>query len=134
MSSFNNRAKAQQLIDFEGLKFGLCKATDIDISFDWQGKTFVFVELKSSGAPLTAGQKYHLQYLVDAIKRGGKEAFAILAHHETPVDEDFYAASTFVTAVYNGNTWEYGDSARGVTLKETLDELYEQHQKENYGE
>lgn len=129
MSSFKNRKRAQQLIDFEGLQWGKCKCTDIDLSLDWQQKTFVFVEIKGPSVPLTAGQKYHLEGLVKAIRKGGKTAHAILAHHnhEDP-SEDIKASSCVVNRVYDGNTWDLVDTS--WTLQEVLDELYGEHQKE----
>ena len=74
-TSFTNRARAEQLIDFRGLQFGKCSPTDIDMSMDWQGKTFVFVEIKGAGKPITAGQKYHLEGLCKGLTRGGKTAW-----------------------------------------------------------
>lgn len=105
----NNRDKAKQLLAFDGMKYGLCRPTDIDISMDFQQKCFVFVELKTLGAPLTTGQKVHLQGLVDAIVAGGKQATAILAHHSTPeCEHDVHCAESVVHSVYTGGRggWE----------------------------
>ena len=34
-TSFTNRGRASQLIDFQGLSWGLLSPTDIDLSLDW---------------------------------------------------------------------------------------------------
>ena len=102
-----NRKRAKQLLAFDELKWGKCSCTDIDISLDFQGKCFVFGEIKGYGVALTAGQKYHLQGLVKAIKKGGLSAFAFLAHHtQSDTELDVPVASCKVVSVYNGTHWE----------------------------
>lgn len=128
MSSFRNREYGAQLLDFKGMQFGKCKATDIDMSCDWQGKTFVFVEVKYGTAPLTLGQKIHLESLVNAITAGGKTAWAIVARHETPKGTDIEAATCQVDRVYGGQHWSY--EPQGRTLKEVMTDLYNVHQME----
>ena len=125
MSSFHNRARAAQLIDFEGLRWGLCTATDIDISLDWQGRTFIFTELKGQGKMLTKGQQYHLEGVVKAIRKGGLTAYAILAHHATRASEDIIAAKCIVHSVYDGNSWEPIEENK--TLAKVIDGLYDLH-------
>ena len=103
----NNRKRASQLLAFDHMQYGKCRPTDIDLSMDWQGKFFTFVELKGGTAPLTIGQKIHLMGLVDAIEAGGREAIAILAHHNTPdTDHDVHVAESIVHSVYQGGQWE----------------------------
>jgi len=129
MGSFNNRARAAQLIDFEGLKWDKCGCTDIDLSLDWQGRTFIFVEIKTEGTMLTLGQKYHLQALVRAIRAGGRVAFAILAHHNTVVTEDVYAAQCRTAKVFDGIKWNIVDT--NEQLSATIDIMYQEHQRED---
>lgn len=125
MSSFTNRARASQLVDFDGLQWGKCRCTDIDISFDWQGKLFGFVEIKTGDAPLTVGQKIHLTSLVDAIEAGGRKAVAIVASHSTPLSSDVMASDCTVRQVYTGGKWKkFTDSLE--TLSEYLDSIYVQ--------
>lgn len=125
MSSFHNRARAAQLIDFAGLSWGKCGCTDIDLSLDWQGRTFVFVEIKTEGAPLPAGQRYHLEGLVRAIRAGGKVAWAIVAHHQTSAHEDILAAQCRTSKIYDGESWLTVDT--NERLSDTIDILYRVH-------
>ena len=121
----NNRPKAQQILAFDGLQWGKCRCTDIDMSLDWQSRTFVFVEVKTEGSPLTRGQQYHLQGLVNAIKAGGKEAYAIVATHQTKLSEDVHVAQCRTHSVYNGDKWELIDT--NERLSATIDGLYNEH-------
>ena len=107
-----NRARAKQLLAFDGMQYGKCRPTDIDVSLDFQGETFVFVELKGPGAPLTLGQRIHLEALVKGLRAGGKEAVAILAESKAPDPEtDVHVAEARVLAMYDGFQWvqEEGD-------------------------
>jgi hypothetical protein len=123
-----NREKASQLLAFDGLQWGRCRCTDIDMSLDWQGKTFVFVEIKTEGVLLTVGQRIHLESIVKAIKAGGKEAYAVVACHQTKLAHDVHVAQCRTDRVFNGNTWEIVDT--NERLSATLDELYTEHLNE----
>jgi hypothetical protein len=123
-----NRSKARQILAFDGLQWGKCRCTDIDLSVDWQGKTFIFCEIKTEGSPLTMGQKYHLEGLVKAIRAGGKTAYAIVACHQTKASDDVHVAEARVDRVYDGNTWEKVDTNERLSSK--LNELYNDHIEE----
>ena len=128
MSSFKNRARAAQLIDFAGLQWGKLRPTDIDLSIDWGGKTFVMVEVKGINQGLTVGQRIHLEGLVRAIRAGGKTAWAVVAKHSTRATEDIMAADCITAQVFDGNSWitEYTNN----TLCDTLNVLHDIHTEE----
>ncbi len=109
----------------EGLVYGKCGMTDIDLSCDWQGRYFVFVELKWAGTPMPRGQQYHLEGLVKAIRAGGKEAIAIHASHQAVKGEPIMASGAMVTRVYKGKMWEKepGD----VCLQDYMGELHQRY-------
>ena len=124
----NNRDKAKQLLSFDGMQYGLCRPTDVDISMDFQQKCFVFVELKTLGAPLTMGQKIHLQGLVDAIVAGGRKAYAILAHHSTPdCDHDVHCATAEVFSVYTGGRGGWDKVHPKTSLDDYIKTIHENH-------
>ena len=106
MDKVRNMALLSQPVLNEGLVFGKCGMTDIDLSCDWQGKYFVFVELKWGTAMLPMGQKFHLEGLVKAIRAGGRRATAILAHHMAQGTDPIMAADALVTRIYQGKGWE----------------------------
>ena len=115
----------------EGLVFGKCGTTDIDLSCDWQGRTFVFVELKYGSTPLPAGQKYHLEAMVKGLNAGGKKAYAILAHHRAPKGEPIVAAESNVTRVYDGVTWKPTNLIETISLKGYMVRLHAEHMERN---
>lgn len=123
-----NRERASQLLAFDGMQYGKCRPTDIDLAIDWQGKTFVFVEMKGKGCGLELGQKIHLQHLVNGLRAGGKLAFAIHAHHDTrKTDDDVHVAEALVWSVYDGKKWHR--ELTEVTVDEKLAEIHDMHMK-----
>ena len=121
----NNRDRAKQLLAFDNMKYGLCRPTDIDCSIDFQQKCFIFVELKSAGAALTVGQRIHLQGLVDAIVAGGREAYAILAHHDTPdTEHDVMVSEAVVHSLYCGDGGRWERILGNKTVDNQIQELY----------
>ena len=128
MSSFKNRARAAQLIDFQGLAWGRLRPTDIDLSIDWGGKTFVFVEVKGINQGLTVGQRIHLEGLVKAIRAGGRTAWAVVAKHSTRANEDVIAADCLSTSIFDGNNWNTVDTNERLSC--TLNSLNDLHLEE----
>jgi hypothetical protein len=130
MSSFHNRKRATQLIDFKGLQWGKMRPTDIDLSIDWGKKTFVFVEVKEINAALTVGQRIHLEGLVDCIIDSGRMAYAIVARHATKATEDIMAEDCLVSNIYSGGKrWE--PVYTNTRLGDTLNEMYMDHIEAN---
>ena len=121
----NMEAMSQPVLS-EGLVFGKCGMTDIDLSCDWQGRTFVFVELKYGNTPLTRGQQYHLEGLVNAINAGGKKAVAIFASHDTPKGEGIEARNATVKRIYQGRKFGWSE-AKDLDLLETMTILHSEH-------
>ena len=128
MSSFHNRKRAAQLIDFAGLQWGKLRPTDIDLSLDWGGKTWVFVEVKGIRQGLTVGQRIHLQGLVKGLRAGGLTAYAILAKHDTKATEDIQAKDCIVYSIFDGHMWD--EVCHNMPLDEVMNNLHDQHCEE----
>ena len=122
-----NRHRAKQILGFDDLQFGKCRPTDIDMSMDFQGKVFVFGEIKGYGNGLTMGQKIHLQHMVDAIIAGGRKAVAFLAlHYEANSEEDVMVATCEISMIYSGaGRWEYPDES--TTVQDFIKRIHEEH-------
>ena len=121
-----NRPRARQLVAFDDLTWGKCRPTDIDFSVDFQQRVFIFGELKGVAAPLTTGQRIHLEGLVKAIRAGGREAYAFLAHHDTPdTNDDVHTAAAIVDRVYNGERWTAPDAME--TVRDFTNRVYMAH-------
>ena len=119
-----NRARAGQILGFDGLQWGQCRPTDLDLAIDFQGDVFVFGELKLIGNNLTMGQKYHLQGLVKAIRAGGKIAYAFLAHHdEHNTTEDVVVADAVLNMMYDGDRWQLMDET--TTVKQFITNIHD---------
>ena len=102
---FNDRVKAGQLINFDGLRWGKKSMSDIDAMFEYKNKLFVVIEYKYKDSPLPLGQKIALTTLVDTLNQV-KPALLIIASHSTPSHEgDIDAASAIVTKMYGRNGW-----------------------------
>lgn len=120
-----NRARATQVIDFSGLRYGTITPTDIDGFTDFHNKMFVWVELKHDAAPLPFGQKLALERATDACERGGVPSYLIVARHNEPEHNDINAASCVVTQVYHVGRWK--DISIPITVRDAMDKLREKH-------
>lgn len=101
-----NRERAKQLLAFDGMQYGKCRPTDIDMAVDFKGKVFIFCELKGAALPLTIGQRVHLEGLVKGLTAGGRVAYACLASHDTPrTEDDVSVAEATVVTVFDGKKW-----------------------------
>ena len=132
-SSFRNRDRAAQLVDFAGMKYGKCSPTDMDLTIEFQGNLFIFAELKYRNAPLPTGQRIYLQNIVKALTLGGKRAIAFVARHDTPVGEDIRAHSAIVHEYYTETKgWENlkEDYGEHMTLNHAIGIEYAAYESE----
>jgi len=84
-----NRAFAQQIRDFSGLRFGNITPTDIDAFIEVADRTFILMESKHGTSPLPLGQRLALERLVDACFEAGKDAILFILTHNTREDIDY---------------------------------------------
>ena len=115
-----NRAAAQQLRDFSGLRFGRITPTDIDAYLEFGGRLFVFVEAKYGGSPLPYGQQLALERLVDAIHNPPiRYATALVVSHDTQ-GADVNFSETRVRRFRWDGAWRFPKEA-GISLRSALD-------------
>lgn len=119
MGGILHRKRIGQVKDFAGLEWGSITPTDIDMSLDFQGKLFVFVDFKYKDAPFPDGQRKHLEYLVDAIAKGGAKAVACVAIHGQEIGQDIACKSAIVESRYYLGKWE----PRSVDVLEFIDSV-----------
>jgi hypothetical protein len=117
-----NRAAAQQLRDFSGLRYGRITPTDIDAYMEFGGRLFIFVEAKFGGAALPRGQMLAMERLVDAVHMPPQRyAAAIVVGHETQgADVDF--ANAVVRVWRWSGKWRQ-PIERGITLRRAVNRL-----------
>ena len=108
MSNIRDPQYIGQVIDFQGMQYGNCSPTDIDLSMDFKGEVFFFIELKWGHATLPLGQRIHLEHLVNGLREGGKLAYAIHARHDTPRGDVIVGSDAVVKQCYYGRDhgWE----------------------------
>lgn len=127
-----NRARVTQIAAFDGMEYGKCRPTDVDFAMDFQGRTFIFGEIKGGGVPLTMGQRLFLQAMVDGLRAGGKKAIAIMVTHDTPdPDEDIHVAESPVACYYDGSEgrgkWKKPEAP--VNCHDFIKSIHEKHIK-----
>lgn len=129
---FTNRTRAKQLVNFEGMKYGACSPTDIDLTIDFKGKTFVYAELKLQGADLTQGQRIYLANVVKSHFASGRHAVGIFAWHnaEDP-EEDIIAKDAHVIQAYGCDFRWVNVADQDYTLDEYIKKVYDYHLERN---
>lgn len=117
--TIQNRERARQIIDYNGIRYGNITPTDIDVFFEKANEAFVFYEMKYADAQMPKGQEMAMTRLVDNLRKAGKKAVLFLCRHdvENPT-QDIDAASTDVISVYFNGEWS---AVHGVKLKEMTD-------------
>jgi len=110
-----NRKRAQQLVDFSGLKIDTITPTDVDGFIEYHQSLFIFFELKLNGKDLPRGQIVAFTTLVDSLN---KPAIFIIADHDVPAVQDIDAATTIVRNYYFKGKWHRPRKA--MTLREAV--------------
>lgn len=116
-----NRARASQVKDFSGLKWGPIIPTDIDFCVEFRNKLFIIGDAKQPGAELSVGQKIAFERIVDAIWLSGKPAVFLVIEHDTAPDEDIDFEKTVVVRKRMNGKWEDLETPRRT--KDVIDEL-----------
>ena len=111
-----HRARAKQLRDYSGLRFGNITPTDIDGLIEYHGKAFIIIELKYNDAPIFFGQMLALERLTDDL---GKPAICIIANHNIANPEQDVDVATCLVSQYRfKGVWRLPKKER--TVKEII--------------
>lgn len=99
-----NRAFAQQIKDFSGLRFDKITPTDIDGFLEFGDRLFVIIEGKHAGSQLQTGQRLALERLVDACHCPPRRVAVciVIDHVDAASDDVDYASCTVRTMRWNG--------------------------------
>lgn len=111
-----NRAKANQVNDFSGLRFGNITPTDLDGIIDFRDRAWVIIEMKTGSAPMPYGQRLALARLTDSLYKT-KPSICIVASHHTM--GDIPVASCQVTELRWKGEWKYPSNS--YTVREFVD-------------
>jgi hypothetical protein len=115
-----HRARAKQVIDFSGLRFGNITPTDIDGLIEYHDKCFLLIELKHRNkCELDRGQRLALERLCNSLN---KPALLLHAIHSEPVQNDIEADACFVHKYFWKREWIIPQSV--VTVKEAAEGFF----------
>lgn len=114
-----HRRRAQQIIDFSGIRYGKCTPTDIDGLIELNGEVFVFIEYKFDDKEMPYGQRLALERLVDIVG-DAKPAILIIAKHQKPPEQDIDGANATVVKIRTKRQW-ITEWVEGKTVREVAD-------------
>lgn len=118
-----NRARKQQIADMSGLRFNKITPTDLDGFLDFGNRLFVFIEGKFIATPVSFGQQLAIDVLCDACHAPpARYAFAIIADHHHPSDEDIDFANMTVRTIRQNGKW-VAPMRKGTTVRAAIDRM-----------
>jgi len=120
-----NEQHMEQLKDFSGLQFGNIGPTDIDGFLDFGNHLFIFFELKYKSPTLRRGQELALERLCDACQSEEREAYVIVATHETKVPNKIDVAGAVVDKMRWRGKW-YLRRKNRETVRELITKIREE--------
>lgn len=118
-----NRALAQKIRDFSGLRYGKITPSDIDAALEFNGRLFIFIEGKRTGAPLSYGQRLMFERLTDALDcHPVRICTTVIVDHEDIDGVDVDYAGAIVRAYRWKGKWQQPMSQKR-TLREFVDRM-----------
>ena len=98
---YRHKARARQLLLFDGMQYGNITPTDIDMTIEYKDRARIFVEVKGRTKDVPIGQRLLLQRFVDDFRASGKDAIAIIAEHDVDdSSEDIHIKDCSVREIY----------------------------------
>ncbi len=99
-----NKDRARQIISFKELRWGNITPTDIDCFIEYHNKTYVHIEAKLFGVDIQDGQMLAYERQCDDLQKV-KQAFFIIARHDTPAEKDVILADCIVEKFRHCGQW-----------------------------
>lgn len=115
-----HRARAAQLRDFTGLRYGSITPTDIDGLIEYRGIAYILYEFKMRGQQMPGGQRLALERLCDDLAKTGKTVVVLVGEHDTPLGQDLDCARMRLVEYRYNNVWHTPLSAQ--SLQDATDE------------
>lgn len=118
-----HRTRSLQVNDFRNLRYGKITPTDIDGALEFNGKLFIFIEAKFIGTPIGRGQELFLERITDGLTfKPQRFAYAIIADHHHPSDEDVDFSNMTVRTIRQNGRWK-PPMQRGLTVRQAIDRM-----------
>jgi hypothetical protein len=119
---------ASQILAFDGMKYGNCRPTDIDLFIDFGGKMFVYGEAKHFPSNLTTGQRRALE---EVVNNAEIPVYAIMFHHHAArEDRQIPVKDCKVYSYYTNVGGKYGSWKKnysGKTVDQFIKWVYNKH-------
>lgn len=116
-----NRARAAQIRDYSGLRWGAITPTDIDGAIDFGDKFYVYIEIKYCGATMPGGQRLFYERQCDRMASTGCAACVLIVEHDKLPEDDIPVAECIVTEYRWDGAWH--EPAYKITCKAAIDVL-----------
>lgn len=119
-----NRARAQQIVDMTGLRFGSITPTDIDLSMDFEhGAYWVQGELKLKDTRVDDGQMEHLTHKIRILHTGSDGALGFIADHEAwDTAADIDAGAAIVRLHWWPGERQWRAPVKTITVRKLIDD------------
>lgn len=123
-----NRIRAQQQIDFSGIRIPGTRITptDLDGVIEYHDKLWVGIEIKYAGEEVQPGQRIAFERMAHDLNAAGKSVLFLIAdHHTDAVTEDVDAGAAKVRAfTSSGKRWRYpAEEGWSTTVKELIEDF-----------
>jgi hypothetical protein len=126
-------ARAKQINDFSGLRYGNITPTDIDGVIEYKNKAYVWIETKYLEKSLPHGQRLCIARLVDDADKAGKEAIAIIVEHAVHNPAmSIPVAECYVREMYWGREKKWRKLSQGHSTRQIIDKFLGMVEKENH--
>lgn len=114
--------RAQQINNFEQLRYGNITPTDIDGLIEYKNKAYVIFEIKYQEARAPYGQKLAMERFVDDVTSNRKQAVAFICEHQVHnTNNSVNAAECMVRELYMKPYGCWKPMKKPMNLKEAID-------------
>ena len=114
--------RIKQIVSFEGLDFKGSHPTDIDGLLEFNGKLFIFFEIKLKGTDLPKGQRIAYENIAIMLSQIANCVVIVSEHSCYDTKETIIAANTIVKEYWHQGGW-IDNSGVEWTLKELINRI-----------
>ena len=121
-----HRARAQQIRDFSGLRYGNITPTDVDALIEYKDIAYIIIETKYGDVEIPRGQMLAFERLCDDLQNF-KQTIFIISRHNYPIGTDIDLAKTVVEKYRLEKRWIVmkEHTKETTTVRELIDRFIE---------
>lgn len=114
-------ARAQQINNFENMRFGKITPTDIDGAIEYKDKAYMFIEIKYREKDLPFGQRLALERLVKDTSTNKTSIAIVCEHYVSDTQEQIDVADCIVREIFLSTEKRWRPPNRIIKVKDLLD-------------